>query len=171
MADDHKHEHNHDHKHEPGRSTVAIFGSRAEAREAMAALHKAHFTHTWLGTTSMAQADGGAETLTVESAQSGGFFGGTGSLVDALVSHGVLGDTARQVEATVEPGDALLTLDPKDKDLSEALSIIEAHGGRIGGRTYATPFARTARTSLGMEYPAESDYAEETFYRRTAVPH
>ena len=107
-------------------TVVAVFASRAEARSAIAGLHKAKYTHTWLGTTSVAEADGGDQTLTVES---GGFFAGSQSLVDALVSHGVTGEKARALEGRIEPGDAILTIDPKDKDIEPAVQIVKEHGG------------------------------------------
>ena len=128
---DHDNRKNHDHKHEPGRSMVALFQSRAEGRSAISALHKAKYTHTWLGATSVAETAGGNEAVTVEK---GGFFSGTESLVEALVSKGVLGDEARAIEGRVESGNVVVSVDPKDRALDEAARIIEQHGGRLGGK-------------------------------------
>jgi hypothetical protein len=122
--------HEKDQQHEAEHTIVAVFESRAEARSAIAALHKAKYTHTWLGTTSIAETAGGDETLTVETS---GFFAGSQSLVDALVSHGVSGNTARSLDGRMEPGNALLTINPKDKDPGEAIVIVERNGGRVGG--------------------------------------
>jgi hypothetical protein len=152
----------HDHKNEPGRSVAALFQSRAEARAAVSALHKAKYTHTWMGTTSIAETSTGDAAVTVET---GGFFSGTESLVDALVKQGVLGDTARALEARVEPGNAVVTVDPKDKATSEVLSIIEMHGGRTLTGSSAS---WTAWPSPGLlpDFVGEENYAEETFARR-----
>lgn len=164
-----------DHKHdrEPGRSIAARFTSPAEAREAVAALHKAHYTHTWLGTTSVAIASGGDETVTVESG--GGFFSQTHSLVDALVSHGVLGDTAREIERALDPGDALVTVDPKDRDVLEAISLLEQHGGRIAGTTidadadlWLAPSQSRTTTRAAVD-PAAPYGTEDAFFQRSKV--
>ncbi len=160
------------HNHEPGRSIVARFASEAEAREAIAALHKAHYTHTWLGVTSVAVTSGGDEAVTVES---GGFFSKSESLVDALVAHGVLGDTAREMERTLNPGDALLTVDPKDRDALEATSLLEQHGGHIAGHGadadtdlwLAPSQPRTSTRSLVD--PAVDYGAQDTFVQRSKM--
>lgn len=172
MLNDQKHEndHKHDKDHKAGRSIAARFTSVAEAREAITALHKAHYTHTWLGTTSVAVATGGDETVTVESGS--GFFSQTQSLVDALVAHGVLGDTARQIERSLDPGDALITVDPKDRDVLEATSLIEQHGGHIAGNAadadsdlWLAPTQPRSAIRAAMD-PA-ADYGEEAaFFER-----
>lgn len=168
MTNDHKHDHDHDNK--AGRSIAARFKSTAEARAAIAALHKAHYTHTWLGTTSVAVASGGEETVIVESG--GGFFSHTQSLIDALVSHGVLGDTARQIEPTLDPGDALVTVDPKDRDILEATSLLEQHGGHIAGHTtdadsdlWLAPSQARASTTAPID-PSVQYGAEDAFFQR-----
>ncbi len=158
----------HDGTNQPGRASVAVFSSRAEAREAIAALHKAHFTHTWLGVTSVAATTGGEQTMTVES-QSGGFFSDTQSLVDAFVSRGVLGTTAREIEDRIAPGEALVIVDPKDKAVDEAVAILEEHGGQLGAgvrptRTYVQPVTGMSAEAYDVRDADELD--EEMFYRR-----
>jgi hypothetical protein len=171
--DENGNDRNHKNKSESGRSIAARFGSAAEAREAIAALHKEHYTHTWLGTTSVAKTDTGDEAVTVESG--GGFFSQTHSLVDALVSHGVLGDTARKIEATIEPGEALLTVDPKDRDVLEAISLVEQHGGHIAGHTidadadlWLTP-SQSRISPVRKDERTERFGAEDAFYQRGRV--
>jgi hypothetical protein len=161
--------------HESGPSIVARFESQAEARGALKALHKAHYTHTWLGTTSVATTSTGEEALTVES--SSGFFSHTHSLVDALVSHGVLGDIAREIERTIVPGDALLTVDPKDRAAAEAISLLERYGGHIAGHTaHLTTDLRLPpseqRAPRTSQSPADTmpTYGEEDmFYQRNST--
>ena len=167
MTNDHEHQH----EREPGRAIVARFESPAEARTAVGALHKAHYTHTWLGTTSVATTGGGNETITVESGS--GFFSETHSLVDALVSHGVIGATAREIERTLEAGDALITVDPKDRDVLGAISLIEQYGGHIAGHHVGAdtdlwlPPSRP-RTGLTASGDAAVTYgAHDAFYRRS----
>jgi len=146
------------------RTVVAVFQSRGEARSAIAALHKAKFTHTWLGTTSIAQTAGGDETLTVES---GGFFAGSQSLVDALVSHGVTGDAARELDGRIESGHALLTVNPKDKDITEAVGIIREHGGRIASDPSSydgDPWPSS--TTSDDAYPGGDEEFEEMIFMR-----
>ncbi len=159
MADHDKHD------KEPDRTIAALFQSRAEARATIAALHKAKYSHTWLGSTSVAETAGGEEAVTVES---GGFFSGTQSLVDALVSRGVTGDAARSLEHRVEPGNALLTVDPKDRDLREALDIIEAHGGRsahaLGSGSEWGAWPATGRTFTDLN--GDEEFEEALFMRR-----
>ena len=155
-------------KHQPGRASVAVFASRAEAREAISALHAAHFGHTWLGVTSVAATTGGEPTMTVES-PAGGFFSDTQSLVDAFVSRGVLGDTAREVEASIAPGEALVIVDPKDQDPSDAVMILEEHGGHVGGRVRRTGTIvrpATAMTAATSDVRDADELDEEMFYRR-----
>ena len=163
MADNHDHDRKHDKPEFP--ASVAVFGSQAEARAAIAALHKAHYTHTWLGATSLAETDRGEETVRVET---GGFFSGTESLVDALVKHGVHGDAARAIETGIEPGDAVVTVDPKNKDPQEALALLEGHGGRIGNASFANASGLSGARASTALLPREADAAweEETFYRR-----
>ena len=167
MANDLKHD------HEAGRAIAARFASASEARAAVAALHKAHYTHTWLGTTSVAVASGGTETVTVDSG--GGFFSQTHSLVDALVTHGVLGQTAREIERNIDPGEALVTVDPKDRDALQAISLLEQHGAHIAGHTtdadadlWIAP-SQTRRTTLTVVDPALDYGSEDAFFRRSTV--
>ena len=127
-------EHKHDSKNEPGRALAARFASAAEAREAVAALHKAHYKHTWFGATSVGVDNTGTPKVTVESHD--GLLSETHGLVDALVSHGVLGDTARSIEHDLQPGEALVTVEPKDRDVRGAIAILEEHGGSVDGRTF-----------------------------------
>jgi hypothetical protein len=124
MADHEKHEHT----DEYGRTIAALFQSREEARSAVKPLHKAHYKQTWIGTTSIAEKASGDPVTTVET---GGFFSGTESLIDTLVKRGVHGDAARSLETRIEPGNAVLTVDPKDHGSQEAIDILTRHGGRV----------------------------------------
>ncbi len=172
MANDEKR----DREHESGRSIVAIFQSRAEGHEAIGALHKAHFKTSWLGTTSIAETDRGDEAVTVET---GGFFSSAQSLVDALVTRGVSGESARALEGEIEPGNALVTVDPKDRPADEASEILERFGGRVygsRGASAARPRTTSGSTTTTVYAPSSAggsvdadaaEVEEETFYRRS----
>ncbi len=154
-----------DQKDESARTVVAVFQSRGEARSAIAALHKAKYTHTWLGTTSIAQTADGDEALTVET---GGFFAGSQSLIDALVSHGVASDAAHRLEGRVVSGNAILTLHSKDRDVTEAADIIGEHGGRIAGDTSSNdwdPWPASA-SSADSAQVGDDEFEELIFVRR-----
>lgn len=158
----------HNHAAEAGRSIVARFESPAEAREAIAALHKAHYTKTWMGATSVARTSTGDEAVTVDG---GGFLSSTQRLVDALVTRGVLGDTARQVEQQIKPGDALVTLDLQDKDSAVAQNILATHGAHLAGdESYGAATdggfwhaSSQPRTSTATFDPAMDYGADDTF--------
>lgn len=153
----------HERKDEPARAIVARFQSRSEAREAISALHKAKYKHTWLGTTSVAETPSG-ETITVES---GGFFSGTESLVDALVSRGVPGETARNLEGALDAGDALVTIDPKDEDPATALDILRSYGGEVaGGQSVRATRRDFAMPETDGSRDADFEYEEAVFFQR-----
>lgn len=156
----------HERKDDPRRTIIALFASRAEGREAIAALHKANYKHTWLGTTSLADTPRG-ETVTVES---GGFFSGTQSLVEALVSRGVNGAAAHRLEGEIEPGNALLTLDPKDEDPAQALAIMQSYGGRVAGGEdgFGTTASIGGAGTRAVQTPLDDDveWEEVIFYQR-----
>lgn len=123
------------HSHEPKPAVGAVFGSREEARKALAELHKAHYLKSWFGVTSLAIDSHGDPTVTAESA-SGNFFSKSSmGLVDALIAHGIDADAARNMEADIEPGEAIVTVETGDRDPSEATAILERNGGRtdLGG--------------------------------------
>ncbi len=148
---------------EPGRAIAAVFGSREEAHQTLGALHKAHFRKVWFGVTSVATTAQGTDAMTVES--SGGFFSQKSQgLVDALVEHDVDGAAARGLVATIQPGNALLTVDPDKGDPNEAIEILQRHGARIEGGMAASG-ARSAVPSR-----AASDYAPVTATPATATP-
>jgi hypothetical protein len=163
--------HDHD-KHAHGRAITAIFDTRDDARSAIAELHKKHFTHTWFGVTSVAETDDGDETVTIDKP---GFFSSTAqNIVDALEEHGVPPETAHALEPVIEPGQAILTVDPRDKDAAEAMTILESAGGEIaesaisrtndGGSTVRSRFDGGPAMNAA-ELP--ETYYEEIFYFRT----
>ena len=133
MNDDKKDDKKHD--KEPGRAIAAVFASREEAHQALGALHKAHFRKVWFGVTSVATTSQGTSAMTVE--DTGFFSQKSQGLVDALVEHGVDGSAARRVVANVQPGNALLTVDPEKHDPSEAAEILNRFGARIEGGAMA----------------------------------
>ncbi len=155
----------HEQKAESERTLVAVFQSRGEARSAIAALHKAKYTHTWLGTTSIAEKAGGDEALTVET---GGFFADSQSLVDALVSHGVTSDAARMFEGRIEAGNAILTVNPKDRHVTEPADIIREHGGRIasGMSNHDWDTWPSSTTSADSYQLGDDEFEELHFVRR-----
>ena len=165
MADHDKHDH-HDQGAEPWRAIAALFQSREEARAAIKGLHKADYKHTWLGTTSIGEKASGEETVTVET---GGFFAGSESLVDSLVKRGVPGESARMLESYIEPGNAVLTVDMKDREPQEAIDVITLHGGRVAGQSSADAWgawpSRVGTTSP-TDSSADEAFEEITYSRR-----
>ena len=139
----------HDHDHGPKQTVGAVFGSREEARQALGALHKAHFRKVWYGVTSIAKDSHGGETMTAETG-TGGILPNAGTLVDSLVAHGLTGDAARRIEAEIEPGEAVVTVETEHHDPSEAIAILEEYGGQteLSG-TRRTASAGTTRTLAG----------------------
>ena len=153
---------------------AAVFGSREEAHQALGALHKAHFRHVWFGVTSVATTAQGTSAVTVE--DTGFFSQKSQGLIDALVEHGVDGNAARQIVPKIEPGNAVVTVDPQTHDPNEAIEIIQ----RFGGRVEASPTASSGRGAVASGKPSEvapsaaldddtPSWEEETFFRRPAL--
>ena len=163
MSDHEKHDHKHDHKDDPGRAVAALFQTKAEGKAAIAALHKAKMTHTWFGTTSIAATSTGDEAVTVES---GGFFSGTESLVEALVSHGVLGDEARELEGQIQAGNVVVSVDPKDHGKAEAIDLLTHLGGRVANGSSADWGAWPASSTMGGSDTNLDDEFEEVYFAR-----
>ncbi|MBC5802232.1 MAG: YsnF/AvaK domain-containing protein [Candidatus Eremiobacteraeota bacterium] len=122
-------------------TVAAVFPDRDSARDALAELHDAGFHRVWLGVTHPNLDDGGEPTLESESAGGflesvGRFFSGEGphgqALHDALVHHGLSEQQARRIDATIEPGNAVVTVDGND-DPGEAMRILRQSGGRFEG--------------------------------------
>jgi len=122
-------------------TVAAVFTDRESARDALAQLHEAGFHHVWLGVTQTDIDDAGEPTL--ESGGAGGFmetvgrfFSGEGShgqaLHEALVHHGLTEQQARRIDATIAPGNAVVTVDGND-DPGEAMRILRQSGGRFEG--------------------------------------
>ena len=180
MNDDKPDDKNNEHDKEPARAIAAVFGSREEAHQALGALHKAHFRKVWFGVTSIATTSQGTPAMTVEDA---GFFSQKSQgLVDALVEHHVDGNAARGLVSKVEPGNALLTVDPEKHDPSEAMDILTRCGGRVEGGVAAAGAGMTASRQdvrIGTTSPgsvtstatADDDlpaWEEEEFYQYPA---
>lgn len=122
-------------------TVAAVFADGDAARDALADLHDAGFHHVWLGVTRTG-ADNTAEP-TIETEGAGGFmesigrfFSGEGSqgrgLHEALVHHGLGEEQARRIDATIAPGNAVVTVDGND-DPGEARRILRQNGGRLAG--------------------------------------
>ena len=146
------------------RVIAALFPSRQDARDAIKLLHKAHYTHTWLGTTSLAVTSAGDETIALEDASPGLFFSKKSqSLVDALVDHGVAGEVARAIAPLITVGTAVLVLDPKDKDPREAETIIEDAGGEIASEGLESLGGQFG-TGVGAGLEDEDDDVDDDVY-------
>jgi len=155
----------HDKGNEPSRAIAALFQSRDEARGAIAELHKQHYTHTWLGVTHAARTDTGADVVRVE--ETGFFSLRSENIVDALVKHGVPIEIARSINESIEPGEAILTVDPKEKNAADAAAIIQSAGGEQAGAGF-TGASRRARAEFLIDLADDrlNDIAfEEVFYR------
>jgi len=122
-------------------TVAAVFTDRESARDALAELHDSGFHRVWLGVTHLNLDDAGEPSL--ESGGAGGFFesvgrffSGEGShargLHEALVHHGLSEQQARRIDATIEPGNAVVTVDGND-DPGEAMRILRQSGGRFEG--------------------------------------
>jgi hypothetical protein len=156
------------------RAIAAVFETRDDARQAVKQLHERHITHTWFGTASVAEKDGGEETVAID--RPGFFSSNARNLVDALEERGVAPETARALETAIEPGQVILTVEPRDKDDSEVAAILQDAGGELvdelvsrGGRAGDGRTTRRAET-FGEEFVDEdlpADYYEEIFYFTT----
>jgi hypothetical protein len=123
--------------------------------------------------TSVATDSHGVQTVTAESGAGNFFSPSSMGLVDALVKHGVDADIARDIEAEIEPGEALVTVETGDRDPQEAIAILELSGGRVEASD-SNGFARETRPGDRSESaPSVSDdsldvpvWEEEIFYVR-----
>jgi hypothetical protein len=146
------------HNHEPKAAVGAVFGSREEARKALAELHKAHYLKSWFGVTSVATDSHGDQTITAESGSGMFFSQNSMGLVDALVGHGIDADAACDLEADIEPGEAVVTVETGDRDPSEAIAILERNGGRTQLRgTFTFGGSASGRTEYAGSVRDEYD--------------
>jgi len=95
------------------------------------------------------------------------------------VTRGVSGESARALEGEIEPGNALVTVDPKDRPADEASEILERFGGRVygsRGASAARPRTTSGSTTTTVYAPSSAggsvdadaaEVEEETFYRRS----
>ncbi len=122
-------------------TVAAVFNDRESARDAVADLHDAGYHHAWLGVTRTDLDDAGEPTLESEGAGGfmeavGRFFSGDGSdgraLHETLVHRGLSEQQARRIDASIVPGNAVVTVDGND-DPGGATRIMRRAGGRIEG--------------------------------------
>jgi uncharacterized protein (TIGR02271 family) len=130
-----------------GRAIVAVFADRETAHAAAHELHDEGFQDTWIGVTrpsaSATTEDAGGRATggtTVETDGGGSvmerigrFFsgeGGTKTLYDELVRHGVAEREARSIDGSLEPNSAILTVDGSNHP-ELAAEIIEQCGGHV----------------------------------------
>jgi hypothetical protein len=156
------------------RAIAAIFETRDDARQAIKQLHKQHYTHTWFGMTSVAEKDGGKETVAID--KPGFFSSNAQNLAEALEKHGVPPQTARALETAITPGQAVLTVEPREQATSEAAAILESTGGELADEAIARAgqdaAARRRRRveAFGEDIAGDDlpvDYVEEIFYFTT----
>jgi len=104
---------------------AATFADRASADTALAELHDAGFRKVWLGVVQGDAAPGPNAQVASE---------GEGdeeqTLHVALIAHGLRHDRARQLEATLQGGAAIVTVDGEN-DPDEAFTILQANGGNV----------------------------------------
>ena len=143
------------------RNIAGIFLDRDSAHDALTELHHAGFRRVWLGVT---RAEAGE--MTIESENAGGFMEAMGrffsgeesrgsTLAEALVAHGLSEAQAREIDAQIVPGNAVVIVDGEN-DLAEATTIIEETGGKLSGTT-APALAQPA--SLGARSADTADDA------------
>jgi hypothetical protein len=156
------------HDAKPSDATGAIFGSREEARGAIASLHKNHFLDTWSGITSLAVKDGG-EVVAIE--QPGFFSLKSQTLVDALVEHGIQAETANGIEPGITAGETIVIVTPGDRDANEAQQLLQDAGGEPlesaltrGAQRNAGRVSSSADNFAGMSEDDDPVYVEEIFY-------
>lgn len=174
---DDKHDKHDSHAAKPKDAVSAIFQSREEARQALHALHKAHFKKSWFGVTSVAKNSHGEETLTAEQATGTFFSQNAVGLIDALVAHGIEGDVARRIEATIEAGEAIVTVETENRDPIEAVEILERFGGmtEVAKNGRAADVSRTSANTAPIDSVYDDDtvempvWEEDVFYSRTPL--
>ncbi len=138
---------------------AAVFRDRESAKSALSELHDAGFRDVWLGVTGRDSDVTGEPTVESEGTR-GGFMGSLGrffsgegdapqALHETLIRHGLSEADAQRVDATITPGDAVVTVNGENDPL-EAREIIERCGGQLaiggvgaydvasGTQTYAT---------------------------------
>ncbi len=140
---------------------AGIFIDRESAHDALTELHHAGFRRVWLGVT---RAEAGEKTIESENAGGfmetmGRFFSGEeargNTLAEALVAHGLSDAQAREIDAQIVPGNAVVVVDGEN-DVAEATSIIEETGGKVSGA--AAPSLRP-QASLGARSADTADDA------------
>ncbi len=150
---------------------AGIFIDRDSAHDALTELHHAGFRRVWLGVT---RAEAGETTIESENAGGfmeamGRFFSGEESrgatLAEALVSHGLSEAQAREIDAQITPGNAVVIVDGEN-DVAEATAILEETGGKLsrstataGAATFDTPVTARAQANLGARSADSADDA------------
>ncbi len=118
---------------------AAIFVDRESAHDALANLHHAGYTSTWLGVTRTDGTENAEPTVETEGsggflASVGRFFSGEGengqALHAALVRNGVSEAEALRIDGAISPGDAIVTVRTDNKP-DEAMRILSESGGEF----------------------------------------
>jgi uncharacterized protein (TIGR02271 family) len=158
-----------------GRSLVGVFADRSAAHTAIQTLHDEGFHHTWLGVTAASGTEGitaspgtaptSGTLVTSDDEEQGGFLGavgrffsgesGTKSLYDELTRHGVSAAAARQLDGSLPPNSAILTVDGHNHP-ELAAQIVEGAGGHIvAGESFAS--TDDPRATMRSEYDRGSE--------------
>jgi uncharacterized protein (TIGR02271 family) len=118
-----------------GGPLAATFVDRESANKALTELHRAGFRNVWLG-----RMQGDATPAADATVASEGEGPEEQTLHQALLAHGLRHDQARQLEATIPSGAAIVTVDGENNP-DEAREILEVNGGNVGTNTLgsATP--------------------------------
>jgi hypothetical protein len=155
-------------------AVVAAFAHRGSAHDAAKRLRDAGFHKVWIGVTSAyVEGDGRYNTGTIGTniesdddsigAKISRFFSDEAdgsSLTETLLRHGVTEAEARRIDATIEPDNALLTVESNDHpDL--VAQIVEACGGGI---ISGEPFVETRIKWTEAEAPRNAQTLHDDFY-------
>jgi uncharacterized protein (TIGR02271 family) len=125
-------------------NVAGIFIDRESAHDALTELHHAGFRRVWLGVT---RAEAGETTIAPENAggfmeQIGRFFSGEEAqgqtLYASLTAHGLTDEQARDIDAQIAPGNAIVIVDGEN-DVVEATDIIEETGGKLAAAALSAP--------------------------------
>jgi hypothetical protein len=158
-----------------GTGIAALFPDRTSAHRAVKELKHEHFHHIWSGVTSLAQTRGGDTTVTVADADA---FSPLRSqtIAEALAAHGIPPERARELEPSIDPGDVIVVVEPKDeRHTADISAILERLGGRVigtnayGASTLARGGAAQPGSTIADFNSGDDDFPVDAYYEEVII--